>query len=236
MRSDTGPTVAGSVLRASRLGKFPSNPSPHRRSFPPDGSLGLFLCIETGCWRVTKDMRWYLNSLIFFLFAPLIMAAPQAFAPTEVGVSEFKTLPAGVLLKAQGQGNYFSESNRLFRPLFNYISTHNIAMTTPVEAKIDEAAMYFWVAQSEQSKVAGSGAGVEVLEIPERRVASLGARGSYSAANFAKTREALTAWLSTQPGVEAAGPAYGVYWNGPFTPGFLKRFEVHLPVRAATVK
>jgi len=183
-----------------------------------------------------KSMRGHLFSLIFLLIGPLIMAAPQAFAPTEVGVSELKTLPAGVLLKAQGQGNYFSESNGLFRPLFNYISTHNIAMTTPVEAKIDDAAMYFWVAKSERSKVAGSGGGVEVVEIPERRVASLGARGSYSATNFAKTRDALVAWLSTQPGVEPAGPAYGVYWNGPFTPGFLKRFEVHVPVRTTVTK
>jgi len=205
-------------------------------SFPPERALSLHLCIETGSRRVTKGMRRYLISLLVLLFAPLIMAAPQAFAPTEVGVSEIKTLPAGVLLKAQGEGNYFSASNRLFRPLFNYISTHNIAMTTPVEAKIDDAAMYFWVAESERSKVAGSGGGVEVLEIPERRVASLGARGSYSAANFSKTRDALVSWLSTQPGVEAAGPAYGVYWNGPFTPGFLKRFEVHLPVRAAVAK
>jgi hypothetical protein len=181
-------------------------------------------------------MRRLLFSLFFFLLGPLIMAAPQAFAPTEVGVSELKTLPPGVLLKAQGQGNYFRESNRLFRPLFNYISTHNIAMTTPVEAQIDDAAMYFWVAESERAKVAGSGAGVEVLEIPERRVASLGARGSYSAANFSKARDALVAWLDTQPGVEAAGPAYGVYWNGPFTPGFLKRFEVHVPVRIMAAK
>ncbi len=181
-------------------------------------------------------MRRFLFSLIFSLLGPLIMAAPQAFAPTDVGVSELKTLPAGVLLKAQGQGNYFSESNRLFRPLFNYISTHNIAMTTPVEAKIDDAAMYFWVAENERSKVAGSGSGVEVLEIPERRVASLGARGSYSASNFSKTRDALVAWLTAQPGLEAAGPAYGVYWNGPFTPGFMKRFEVHVPVRVTAAK
>jgi effector-binding domain-containing protein len=196
----------------------------------------VILCIETRFRRVLEEMCRSLFTLFFVLVGPLLMAAPQAFAPTEVGVSELKTLPAGVLLKAQGQGNYFSESNQLFRPLFNYISTHNIAMTTPVEARIDDAAMYFWVAESERSKVAGSGAGVEVLEIPERRVASLGARGSYSASNFAKTRDALVSWISTQPGVETAGPAYGVYWNGPFTLGFMKRFEVHLPVRATAAK
>ena len=31
--------------------------------------------------------------------------------------------------------------------------------------------------------------------------------------------------------VEAAGEPYGVYWNAPYVPFFLKRFEVHVPVR-----
>ena len=171
---------------------------------------------------------------IIFLFAvsASLMATEQAFPPSPVGTSELKTLPAGVLLKASGQGNYFDQSNGLFRPLFNYISAHDIAMTTPVEAKIDGAAMFFWVAQSQRAKVAGSANGVEVMEIPERAVASLGARGSYSAQNFSKIRDELLAWLAARKDVEAAGPPYGVFWSGPFTPGFLKRFEVHVPVRA----
>lgn len=60
------------------------------------------------------------------------MAAQQAFPPTAFGVCELKTLPAGMLLKSEGSGDYFTEANGLFRPLFNYISSHNIAMTTPV--------------------------------------------------------------------------------------------------------
>ncbi|MCX6951820.1 MAG: heme-binding protein [Verrucomicrobia bacterium] len=161
------------------------------------------------------------------------MATEQAFPPSPVGVAELKTLPAGVLLKASAKGNYFEESNRLFGPLFSYISSHDIAMTTPVEAKIEGAAMFFWVAQSQRAKVAGSTGAVEVVEIPERWVASLGARGSYSAQNFEKTRDQLLGWLGQRTEVEPAGPPYAVYWNGPFTPGFLKRFEVHVPVRAA---
>lgn len=159
------------------------------------------------------------------------MAAEQAFPPTAPGVAEFKTLPAGMLLKATGQGSYFDQSNQLFRPLFSYISTNKIAMTTPVEAKIDGAAMYFWVAASEQSKVAGNAAGVEVIMIPERRVASLGASGSYSRENFEQTRDKLLSWLALQPGMEAAGEPYAVYWNGPFTLWFAKQSEVHVPVR-----
>ncbi len=159
------------------------------------------------------------------------MAAEEAFPPSPVGEPEIKTLPAGVLLKAAAPGRYFDQSNRLFRPLFRYISNHDIAMTTPVEAQIDGAAMYFWVAPSQRTKVAGNEEGVEVIEVPERLVASLGARGGYSEENFNKVRDQLLAWLGAQPKVEATGPAYGVFWNGPFLPGFMKRFEVHVPLK-----
>jgi hypothetical protein len=160
------------------------------------------------------------------------MATEQAFPPTAPGVAEVKTLPAGVLLKSTGRGNYFEQSDGLFMPLFRYISKHNIAMTTPVEARIDDAAMYFWVAESQHAKVAGNEGAVEVQRIPERRVASLGARGSYSRGNFEKHRDKLLAWIVTQPEIEAAGEPYGVFWHGPFTPWFAKRAEVHVPVRA----
>ena len=33
--------------------------------------------------------------------------------------------------------------------------------------------------------------------------------------------------------IEAAGEAYGVYWNAPYVPFFMKRFEVHVPVKKA---
>lgn len=158
------------------------------------------------------------------------MAAEQAFPPTATGRAEVKTLPAGVLLKSTGRGNYFNEANTLFGPLFRYISRHDIAMTTPVEAQIDDAAMYFWVAPSQRDKVAGNAGGVVVLELPERRVASYGARGAYSRRNFEEARDRLLAWLAEQPGLTAAGPAYAVYWHGPFTPWFAKRFEVHVPL------
>lgn len=174
-------------------------------------------------------------ALFVFVLHPLsLMAAQEAFPPTQPGVSEVKVLPAGVLLKSQGKGNYFSESNRLFGPLFRYISSRDIAMTTPVEAKIDQAAMYFWVAPSEEAKVTGDAASVEVVRVPERRVASRGARGGYSEDNFARTRDELLAWVATQPELEIAGEPYAVYWHGPITPWFAKRSEVHVPVNLKT--
>lgn len=161
------------------------------------------------------------------------LAAEQAFPPTPAGQIELKTLPAGVLLKSTGRGNYFNEANDLFRPLFRYISRHDIAMTTPVEAQIENAAMYFWVAASQRDKVSGNQDGVEVLQLSDRRVASAGARGAYSRKNFEKTRDQLLAWLAARTDVEAIGEPYVVYWHGPFTPWFAKAYEVHVPVPAA---
>jgi hypothetical protein len=171
--------------------------------------------------------------LLLVLPTTFVMATEQAFPPTAAGVSEVKTLPAGVLLKSSGAGNYFERSNDLFRPLFRYISKHEIAMTTPVEARIDDAAMYFWVAASQEAKVAGNEGAVVVERIGQRTVASRGARGSYSAENFARTRSELVAWLATRPDLVVAGEPYGVFWHGPFTPWFAKRYEVHIPVRPA---
>jgi hypothetical protein len=159
------------------------------------------------------------------------MAAQSAFPPTAPGVCELKTLPAGVLLKVEGKGNYFTEANGLFGPLFNYISSRKIAMTTPVEARIEQAAMYFWVGESERAKVTGSEGRVQVIEVPARPVASRGGKGGYSREHFEESRDALLLWLSSRADVVAAGPAYAVYWNGPFTPWFLKHYEVHVPVR-----
>lgn len=161
----------------------------------------------------------------------LPMSALEAFPPTPVDSCELKTLPAGQLLKSASGGNYFDRANNLFGPLFRYISKHEIAMTTPVEARVDDAAMFFWVAPSEQGKLGGNEAGVEVIAIPERRVASRGGRGGYSRENFEASRTALLAWLGTQTEVEAAGSAYAVYWNAPYVPFFMKRYEVHIPVR-----
>ena len=176
-------------------------------------------------------MRFCSNLLLVLALSSPLMAYEQAFPQTQPGRTELKTLPAGTLLKASAEGNYFAESSRLFRPLFSYISANDIKMTVPVEAQIDHAAMYFWVASGELAKVGPARDGVEVLRLPERRVAALGARGSYSQENFEKSRDALLAWLAQQPGVEAAGPAYAVYWNGPFTLWWRKEYEVHVPVR-----
>jgi hypothetical protein len=73
--------------------------------------------------------------------------------------------------------------------------------------------------------------GVERVEKKERVVASVGVRGGYSKESFEVNAERIREWIKTQPGWKAEGEPYVVYWNSPFVIWFLKRSEVHLPVR-----
>jgi effector-binding domain-containing protein len=172
-----------------------------------------------------------LLALLTLSLCPALMAAPSAFAPTAPDVIELKTLPAGTLLKSVAPGEYFEQSGRLFGPLFRYISKHDIRMTVPVEAELNPSAMYFWVAPDEVPKVAGPTGEVAVVQVPERRVAAAGGRGGYNRKNYEAAEARLRAWLAERTDYEAGGPAYAVYWNGPFTPWFLREYEVHVPVR-----
>jgi len=162
----------------------------------------------------------------------MIQAAEQAFSKTDVGQAEIKTLPAARLIASHSEGAYFEDNNGLFRPLFRYISARDIAMTTPVEAEINPGTMYFYIGGAVEDAALENTENVTVKSLPERKVASYGARGSYSESNFETAKAALETWLHTNEDYEAAGEARGVFWNGPFMPGFFKRFEVHIPVRS----
>lgn len=163
---------------------------------------------------------------------PIISSAyEQAYAQTDVGAFEIKALPAAHLIACQTDAAYFEENRRLFRPLFRYISSRDIAMTTPVEAEINPGVMYFYIGAEVSKDMLDATEKVSVHEQPERLVASLGVRGGYKERNFDKASAKLSAWLLKNPAYEATGEVRGVFWNGPFMPGFIKRFEVHIPVQ-----
>ena len=172
--------------------------------------------------------------LITLLFqSHSLMAYEKAFRPTKVGITELKELPAGTLLESRGSNSYFKNPNSLFRPLFRYIKKHNIDMTTPVEARINPGAMYFWVSAKQVEKVTTETSQVKVINIERRWVASRGNRGSYSKANFNKTKEALLRWGEEMPDITINGEPFAVYWSSPFVPWFMKKFEVQVEVHIA---
>ncbi|MEM8868673.1 MAG: heme-binding protein [Verrucomicrobiota bacterium] len=157
-------------------------------------------------------------------------ATEKAYPQTEVGRIEIKTLPAAIIIASTSDSGYFDSNNGLFMPLFRYIQRNDIAMTTPVEAAIQPGEMYFYITAHAAADTLSSTEQIDLQELPERRVASIGARGSYNRCNFESAKATLNQWLAEQENYKAAGPARGAFWNGPMTPGLFKRFEVHIPV------
>ncbi len=159
------------------------------------------------------------------------MAYEAAYPMTAAGVCEIKTLPAGVLLEARSEGEYFRENNGLFRRLFEAIQKNQVPMTTPVEAGVRPGTMVFYLdpKSARRTDLVLQG-GVRRREVEERVVASIGIRGGYSKESFEENAGRIREWIKTQTGWKAAGEPYVVYWNSPFMIWFLKRSEVHLPV------
>jgi hypothetical protein len=157
------------------------------------------------------------------------MAYESAYPRTEVGVIEVKTLPAATVMSAGMRGG---DRNAAFRDLFRYIQDRKVPMTVPVELEQGtNSAMRFYLNRSLTNNLPAPSDTVALTGRSERTVVSLGLRGSYSEKHYSEALTRLAQWLTEHPEWAVAGDAYQVFWNSPFVPFFLKRSEVHLPVR-----
>lgn len=168
------------------------------------------------------------------LLPAMLPAVELAYPKTDPGVCEVKDLPASRVMVARSESGYFAANNRMFGKLFRYIQSNRIPMTAPVEARVEPGVMIFHCdAASAVREDLRPTAEVALEQVPARSVAAIGIRGSYTERAYRENLARLRAWLAAQPGVAEAGEPYAVYWDSPFVPGFLKRSEVHIPVRRA---
>jgi hypothetical protein len=176
------------------------------------------------------------NFFILLLLLPIfnLMGFEAMHEKTSVGEIKVLQLPARTALEANADQSYFSENNGLFRTLFRYISKHDLSMTTPVEAEIEPGKMRFFVGEKDANKSRPSSDSVTVKKLEPMLVLAIGIRGSYDEENFRKNRDRLLQWIEEQTTYESAGDPYAVYWDGPYIPWFLKRSEIHLPIRLRT--
>ena len=163
-------------------------------------------------------------------FSGNIYFVESAFKKAPVGKIEIKTIPESRVLMSEMDGNYYNTKNILFRALFNYIQDNQVSMTVPVEAEIDSSKMKFYLGTKDKVKDLPDRKNVRVVNIPGRTVVSIGIRGAYTKDNFGKALEKLEAWLKENKQYVQKGDAYGVFWDAPFMPWFLKRSEVHIPI------
>jgi effector-binding domain-containing protein len=154
----------------------------------------------------------------------------KAFVATRTGTVETKTIPARTLLVAQRNEGYFEKNNELFGSLFRYIKDNDVSMTVPVKARMDPGKMYFYVGRKDALKELEDTKAVKVVTEPEQLVMSIGVRGGYSEKNLQSAREKLLKNLNASGDWKMSGDDYVIFWNAPYVPAFMKRFEVHVPI------
>ena len=150
-------------------------------------------------------------------------------------------------------GSFSRAGNRAFRPLFNYISGDNtvqaeIAMTAPVSqtASGEDIAMTSpvgqrasgddWVisfmmpAQYTMDTIpTPTDPAVKLREIPAHRMAVISYSGRWTEKRYQSHLDEVMGWTDAQ-NLEVTGAPVFARYNGPFTPWFMRRNEILLPV------
>jgi hypothetical protein len=151
-------------------------------------------------------------------------------------------------------GTLESSGSKAFRPLFNYISGNNklkenSVITAPASIKDTgvKIAMTAPVSQSQASQgqwevsftmptqytmgtlPAPSNERVTLVEIPEQTVASIRYSGNWSEKKYRKHKLKLEEWIKIN-NHNAIGQAFWARYNAPYTPWFLRRNEILIPI------
>lgn len=168
--------------------------------------------------------------------APLPAGYPP---PTPPGALELKAYP--LIRKAEATAMLGPEIGRnlAFWKLFHHIQSHEIAMTAPVEMKLqpkadDEQALAGWkmafLYREPTIGKLGPDGEVSVLEDAPTTVLSIGVKGDYSTERALAEAQTLRDALAKLPGWRAAGPPRVLFYNGPDTRAADRWSEVQIPV------
>lgn len=166
---------------------------------------------------------------------------------------EIRQYEPSIIAEVIVKDNFEDASNKAFRKLFNYISGSNasrseIEMTAPVtqEPRSEKIEMTAPVAQrpAEQGWAVSFmmpasftmetipvplDTSVQIREIPAYRAAAIRYSGTWSESRYNKHLATLQDWIK-ESGLEPAGQPHWARYNAPFTPWFMRRNEIIIPV------
>jgi len=187
--------------------------------------------------RTTPLLLGLLLSLQAFLLASCSAKyeTPDYRLVSSEGAFEVRDYPALTLITApmprRGEDGAFMK-------LFRFISGKNarsekIAMTTPVlMSGAESGGMAFVLPAAVAAKGVPSPSNTElaVTVKPPVRYAVIRYKGSTAAAHALAETSKLEIWLSSK-GLKPSGDPVFAYYNPPWTPGFMRRNEVLIPIR-----
>jgi len=199
---------------------------------------------------------WFAASAAVLLTGGSVVMAIEEAAYRVVekdGACEIRDYAPHVLAETLVDGDLEQAGNAAFRPLFRYISGANrarakvamtapvsqapvgekIAMTAPVgqERRSGRWAVSFMMpaAYTRETLPEPDDPRVVLRAVPARRMAAVRYSGTWSEKRYAQHRAALESWLAKK-GLTAAGDPVWARYNPPFTPWFLRRNEILIPL------
>ena len=185
----------------------------------------------------------YTLSILFLVGSLLVGAQVMAIEEPgyqvlmESGDVEIRRYDPYIVAEVTVRGE--AADRRAFRLLAGYIFGNNdsgekMAMTAPVETRGDDYAFVMERKYTMETLPRPEDERVQLRDKPARVVAVRRFSGRWSERNFAQHRRALLEDLA-ELGVEVVGEPELARYNSPFTPWFLRRNEIIVPVNPASV-
>ena len=196
-----------------------------------------------------------LIAILLTLMMGNVMAAEEAEYTVALKQDklEIRDYAPSIVAEVIVNDNFEDASGAAFRKLFNYISGDNtgrnkIAMTSPVSQKPEpeKIAMTSPVGQrkSDQGWAVSfmmpasytmdsiplpDDPSVVLREIPAHRAAAIRYSGTWSEKAYKKQLALLMEWIKTE-NLETMGEPIWARYNAPFTPWFMRRNEILIPI------
>lgn len=203
-----------------------------------------------------QAMKVMVATILMMCGAVNVMAVEEAVYTVvkQDDVFEVRDYAPYVVAEVVVSGTLEEAGNNAFDALFNYISGENksrskLAMTAPVaqEAASEKIAMTAPVGQQRiQDKWAVSfmmpaaytlatlpipdDTNIRLRAVPAHRVAAVRYSGFWSEKNYLKNKQALEQWVNKNNFTATGEPVWARY-NPPFTPWFLRRNEILIPIQ-----
>lgn len=206
---------------------------------------------------MTYSLRIVVSAAVIIMGAMNAMAIEEASykALKTSGAFELREYAPHIVAETVVEGDLEGAGSKAFRRLFRYISGDNrsrgkIAMTAPVsqEQKGEKIRMTAPVGQQRAGEkwavsfTMPAGYTLETLPVPDdptitlrqvpaRRMAAVRYSGLWSESSYLRHRQELESWIR-ESGLTVTGDPLWARYNPPFTPWFMRRNEILIPVTA----
>ncbi|MBH1970333.1 heme-binding protein [Moraxellaceae bacterium AER2_44_116] len=188
------------------------------------GAMDAMAVEETAYSVVKKDQHFEIRD-----YAPHVLA--ETIADGDMGQAGNSSF--GVLFRYISGSNQSQTKVAMTAPVSQQPMGEKISMTAPVSQQRvqDKWVVSFAMPASYTLETAPkpTDARVALRQIPARRIASVTYSGLWTEKNYLQHKQELEVWIRKN-GLSASGEPVLARYNPPFTPWFLRRNEVLIPI------